>query len=110
MKKSMKKALSLALAVLMVAGLLAGCGSSNTAEPANTNSQALGNSPAATEALPSYAELNVGQDYTDLKAELFLFVPLLLLFTTIGALWIILNGTTAMTSDSALSMWTITMI
>lgn len=58
----MKKAIALTLAAAMSASLLAGCsgsqnGGSQTAEGAESS-------------LPAYNELTVGEDYTDLKAEI----------------------------------------
>ena len=60
MKKTLSKALSLTLAVLMVIGLLAGCGGSAASNGGGDQ----------TSALPSCASLKVGEDNTDLKADL----------------------------------------
>ena len=56
----MKKALTLAAA--MAATLLAGCGGGSGSSAAA--------STAETSNVPSYASLKVGEDYTDLKADL----------------------------------------
>lgn len=64
----MKKALALTLAAAMAATLLAGCGGSGSSAAAST----AGGDSASAEAsgVPSYASLKVGEDYTDLKADL----------------------------------------
>lgn len=62
MKKTLSKVLSLTLAVLMVIGLLTGCGGGSAASN--------GGSQAAASSLPSYASLKVGEDNTDITAEL----------------------------------------
>ncbi len=53
----MKKLIAMTLCLVLVLSMLAGCGGSKSKEPDNTN-------------VPSYAELKVGEDYTDLTAEL----------------------------------------
>lgn len=65
----MKKLLALGMASAMAATLLAGCGgaASSGAASSTENTQ----STAAEETgVPSYASLKVGEDYTDLKADL----------------------------------------
>lgn len=52
----MKKAIALALSLVLSLGMLAGCGGGGGKEPAYNG--------------PSYDQLKVGEDYTDLKAEL----------------------------------------
>lgn len=65
----MKKALALTLAAAMAATLLAGCGGGSGSSAA---ASAAGGDSASAEAsgVPSYASLKVGEDYTDLKADL----------------------------------------
>ena len=58
----MKKALALTLAAAMSAGLLAGCSGGETSGTAGGDS--------GETAMPAYNELTVGEDYTDLTAEL----------------------------------------
>ena len=60
----MKKALALTLAAALSASLLAGCGSSGT------DSAAGGDATAEQTGLPAYNELTVGEDYTDLTANI----------------------------------------
>ncbi|MCI6175781.1 ABC transporter substrate-binding protein [bacterium] len=65
----MKKALALTLAAAMAATLLAGCGGGSGSSAAA--STAGGDSASAeVSGVPSYASLKVGEDYTDLKADL----------------------------------------
>ena len=64
----MKKALALTLAAALSASLLAGCGGSGS-----STSTAAGGGDAATAeqtGLPAYNELTVGEDYTDLTANI----------------------------------------
>ncbi|MDY5325809.1 MAG: ABC transporter substrate-binding protein [Gemmiger sp.] len=65
----MKKALALTLAAAMAATLLAGCGGGSGSSAAASTA---GGDSASAEAsgVPSYASLKVGEDYTDLKADL----------------------------------------
>lgn len=65
----MKKALALTLAAAMAAMLLAGCGGGSGSSAAASTA---GGDSASAEAsgVPSYASLKVGEDYTDLKADL----------------------------------------
>ena len=65
----MKKALALTLAAAMAATLLAGCGGGSGSSAAASTA---GEDSASAEAsgVPSYASLKVGEDYTDLKADL----------------------------------------
>lgn len=58
----MKKAIALTLAAAMSASLLAGCGGSQTGGSQTAE--------GAESSLPTYNELTVGTDYTDLKADL----------------------------------------
>lgn len=63
----MKKLLALGMASAMAATLLAGCGGSAS----STGTAGTGSSGGAESSnLPSYASLKVGEDYTDLKADL----------------------------------------
>ena len=55
----MKKAISLVLALLMSISLLTACGGGGG-----------GSAPALDPDLPTYDSLKVGEDYTDLTAEL----------------------------------------
>ena len=65
----MKKALALTLAAAMAATLLARCGGGSGSSAAASTA---GGDSASAEAsgVPSYASLKVGEDYTDLKADL----------------------------------------
>lgn len=58
----MKKAIALTLATALSASLLAGCGGQSGSAQQSTD--------AAETSLPAYNELTVGEDYTDLKADL----------------------------------------
>ena len=62
----MKKALALTLAAAMSAGLLAGCSGGETSGTTSSGSGETGEAGG----LPAYNELTVGEDYTDLTAEL----------------------------------------
>lgn len=64
-----EKALALTLAAAMAATLLAGCGGGSGSSAAASTA---GGDSASAEAsgVPSYASLKVGEDYTDLKADL----------------------------------------
>lgn len=68
MKKSTQKAFSLLLAVMMVIGLLSGCGSPKSSD--NVSAKTPDSNQAPEAGLPSYAALKVGQDNTDLTATL----------------------------------------
>lgn len=58
----MKKAIALTLATALSASLLAGCGGQSGSAQQSTD--------AAETSLPAYNDLTVGEDYTDLKADL----------------------------------------
>ena len=62
----MKKALALTLAAAMSAGLLAGCSGGETSGTTSSGSGETGEAGG----IPAYNELTVGEDYTDLTAEL----------------------------------------
>ena len=63
----MKKLLALGMASAMAAATLVGCGGS----AGSTGTAGTGSSGSAgSSSLPSYASLKVGEDYTDLKADL----------------------------------------
>ena len=63
----MKKLLALTMAGAMAATLLAGCGGS---AGSTGTAGAASSAEAQSSNLPSYASLKVGEDYTDLKADL----------------------------------------
>ena len=65
----MKKALALTLAAAMAATLLAGCGG-GSGSPAAASTAGGDSASAEASGVPSYASLKVGEDYTDLKADL----------------------------------------
>lgn len=60
----MKKAIALTLAAALSASLLAGCGGQSGQSSSSQSTD------AAETGLPAYNELTVGEDYTDLKADL----------------------------------------
>ena len=66
----MKKAIALTLAAALSASLLAGCGGQSGQTSESTQSGSAQSTDAAETGIPAYNELTVGEDYTDLKADL----------------------------------------
>lgn len=62
----MKKAIALTLAAAFSASLLAGCGGSSSSFAASASAD----SSEAASGVPAYNELKVGEDYTDLTADI----------------------------------------
>lgn len=62
----MKKAIALTLAAAFSASLLAGCGGSSSSSAASASAD----SSEAASGVPAYNELKVGEDYTDLTADI----------------------------------------
>ena len=67
----MKKAISLVLAVSLMASMLAACGGSADTGSAGTGGTGdTGDTGSEAAGVPAYSELTVGTDYTDLTADL----------------------------------------
>ena len=69
----MKKQMSLLLAAAMLTGSLTACSGNATTSGVSSGSSTSGAAPrtsSATSSVPSYNDLKVGEDYTDIKAEL----------------------------------------